>query len=549
MYFPAHSVLCGAQADQEEVMKPLISASPACLVPWAASIMLAACGGGGESSVDVGVAGQPQQTARALSSAVHTANDGGGEQDKRGTVDPSTCSESSGETMNPSQRAALTAAFAVTLAACGGGGDATDPAPAPPPAADPGPNVGVAGEVVVQLNTGADVTALAAAYELTVVDQFGKRPIWRLRTPAGTNADGAIASLRADARVRFAEPNAENETPEGRKRSAWAVGGDAGSYATQWVPASLRLPEAHVMSVGRGIRVAVLDTGLDLTHPAFAGRLALDGAGALLGRDFVDDDANPSEVGSGTDLGYGHGTHVAGLVSLVAPAATLMPARVLDRQGRGNVWVLSEALLWAADPDANPASDDGAHVINLSLGTTQQTNLLRTAVALANCDFDDDDDEFEDAGFDDDRARCANKFGAVVLAAAGNDGSATISQYPAAEAVPGSLSVTAYTEQRTLAPFANRGTWVEIAAPGERIISTFPGGGYATWSGTSMATPLAAGTAALVLAAYADPRSVLPLDITQRLLARAAPLCATPLRALDAAAAATDTQAPEPPCP
>jgi subtilisin family serine protease len=344
------------------------------------------------------------------------------------------------------------------------------------------------------------------------------------------------------------EGNAENETPEGRRRSGWFVGGDAGTFASQWAPASLRLPEAHTTSVGTGIRVAVLDTGIDLTHPALAGRLARTGGGALLGRDFVDDDADPSEVGAGTDPGYGHGTHVAGLVSLVAPAATLMPARVLDRNGRGNVWVLAEALAWAADPDANPATDDGAHVINLSIGTTQQTNLLRTAVALADCDFDDDDDEFADPGFDDDKARCANKFGAVVLAAAGNDGSDTQLQFPAAEAVPGSLAVTAHTQQRTLAPFANRGPWVEIAAPGDAIISTFPGGGYATWSGTSMASPLAAGTAALVLATLPDPRGVLPLDITTRLLGRSAPLCGTTLRKIDAAAAATDTQAPEPPC-
>jgi subtilisin family serine protease len=260
-------------------------------------------------------------------------------------------------------------------------------------------------------------------------------------------------------------------------------------------------------------------------------------------------DADPSEAGSATDLGWGHGTHVAGLVSLVAPDARLMPARVLDAQGRGNAWVLAEALLWAVDPDANPASDDGAHVINLSLGTTQPTQLLRTAVALADCDFDDDDDEFSDPGFDDDKARCSLKYGAVVLAAAGNDGSDTLQQFPAAEAVPGSLSVAASTESRTLAAFSNRGAWVEIAAPGERIISTFPGGGYATWSGTSMASPMAAGTAALVLATFSDPRGVLPLDITQRLLARSVPLCGTAaLRQVDAAAAVLDTQGPDPTC-
>ncbi len=547
MYFAARSVFCEAHQDQEDAMKPSTTSLPTCLLPWA--VLLAACGGGGETSVDAnGGVVETRQTAQSLTPAAHSASDEEDEQDNDEQGDPFACPQSSGDAMSPTQRAALTAAFAATLSACGGGGDSTDPAPAPSPAPAPASNTSVAGEIVIQLNTGADVTSVAAAYQLAVVDQFGKRPIWRLRTAAGTNADSAIASLRADTRVRFAEPNAENETPEGRGRSAWAVGGDAGTYAAQWAPASLRLPEAHSTSVGSGIRVAVLDTGLDLSHPAFTNRLARNNAGALLGRDFVDDDADPSEVGAGTDLGYGHGTHVAGLVSLVAPAATLMPARVLDRQGRGNVWVLSEALLWAADPDANPASDDGAHVINLSIGTTQQTNLLRTAVALANCDFDDDDDEFSDPGFDDDRARCANKFGAVVLAAAGNDGSDTIAQYPAAEAVPGSLSVTATTEQRTLASFANRGSWVEIAAPGERIISTFPGGGYATWSGTSMATPLAAGTAALVLATYADPRSVLPQDISQRLLARTAPLCGTTFRAVDAAAAATDTQAPEPPC-
>jgi len=453
--------------------------------------------------------------------------------------------------MQFARKLALASGLAAALAACGGGGtgagpdNPTPPIPTPPPTA----NAAVAGEIVVQLNTGADVTALAGANQLSLVEQFGRRPIWRLRVAAGASVDAALVALRADTRVRFAEPNFESETPEGRRRVVWAAGGDAGSYASQWAPSALRLAEAHTRSVGSGVRVAVLDSGIDLTHPAFNNRLARTPSGALLGRDFVDDDANPSEVGLPSDPGFGHGTHVAGLVSLVAPGATLMPARVLDREGRGNLWVLAEALLWAADPDANPSTDDGAHVINLSLGTTQQTNLLRTAVALADCDFDDDDDEFSDPGFDDDKARCANKYGAVVLAAAGNGGNDSELQYPAAEAVPGSLAVTASTQARNLAPFANRGAWVEIAAPGDRIISAFPGGGYATWSGTSMASPLAAGTAALVLATLADPRSVLPLDITQRLTARSALLCGTPLRQIDAAAAATDTQAPDIACP
>ena len=126
----------------------------------------------------------------------------------------------------------------------------------------------------MQLNLAVSVTALVAAYpSLSVIDQFGKRPIWRLRVAAGTSTDSVLTQLRADTtRVRFAESNAENETPEGRRRTVWLVGGDAGTFASQWAPASLRLPEAHTTSVGTGIRVAVLDTGIDLAHPALAGR-------------------------------------------------------------------------------------------------------------------------------------------------------------------------------------------------------------------------------------------------------------------------------------
>lgn len=450
----------------------------------------------------------------------------------------------------PSFRRPLLAALAgACLAACGGGDGGAAPAPSPAPPAPPTANAAVAGEVVLQLVTGAQVAAVAADYQLTVIAQFGRRPIWRLRAAAGANVDSIVDTLRGDARVRFAEPNFEGETPERRHGLVWAFGGDSGSYAAQWAPDALRLPEAHTHSTGAGIRVAVLDTGLDLAHPALAGRLARTPGGGLLGRDFVDDDADPSEAGTQSDPGYGHGTHVAGLVALAAPAAALMPVRVLDAQGQGNLWVLSDALLWAVDPDGNPNSDDGAHVVNLSLGSTRPTELLKTAVALADCDFDDDDDDFEDPGFDDDKTRCGNKFGAAVLAAAGNAGSDTELQYPAAEAMPGALAVTASAENRQLAPIANRGAWVEIAAPGDRIVSTFPGGGYATWSGTSMATPLAAGTAALVLATRANPRDWLPLDVTNRLSDRSALLCGTSLRQVDANAAVTDTQAPDEPCP
>jgi subtilisin family serine protease len=427
----------------------------------------------------------------------------------------------------------------------GGGGGGVNPPPPPPPTAGP--------QVLVQVATGTDVAVLAARLGLVVVDRFGRRPIYRLQLPAGGDADAVSATLRTEPGVVFAEPNLLSETPEGaRGNSFWAIGDSEDDYAAQWAPQALRLPLAHAMSTGTGVRVAVLDTGIVATHPAFAGRL-------LPGRDFVDADDDPSEEGSTADAGYGHGTHVAGLVALAAPGARIVPLRVLDPAGRGNSWVLAEALAWAVDPDGNPATDDGAHVVNMSLGSAQPTRMLEVATALANCEFDDDDDddEFDDPGFDDDRARCARGFGAAVLSAAGNAGSDQVEVFPAAEEVEGSRAVTATTAANRLAGFANSGGWIKLAAPGEAIVSAVPGG-WGTWSGTSMAAPLAAGVAALVLTTPAkDPRPGVadPLrqwtaeDLMKRLEDRSKPVCDASVKQVDAAAAVSDTDAPDPACP
>jgi subtilisin family serine protease len=273
--------------------------------------------------------------------------------------------------------------------------------------------------------------------------------------------------------------------------------------------------------------VAVLDTGIDLSHPLLAPRLARTPGGQVLGRDFVDDDAVPAEDGRQGDRGFGHGTHVAGIVAQAAPGASILPVRVLDRSGRGNAWVLAEALMWALDPDGNPATDDGARVLNFSLATPEPTRLLRAALSLARCDDDDDDDDIDlgEPGFEADKARCDANRGAVVLAAAGNDGD-TAPRFPAAEGVEGKLAVTAVGTDGRLAGFANRGEWVQLAAPGDRIVSAWPGGQFSTASGSSMATPWAAGVAALVLQLNPDWK---PVDVTKRLAERSLPVCGDPL--------------------
>jgi subtilisin family serine protease len=458
--------------------------------------------------------------------------------------------------------AALAAwSFCIVLAACGGGSDATTP-----PAAGNGEGVGgttpaTGPELVLQLQPGGDIQTVAAAAGAAVLGQFGRRPIWRIALPGGRDAAAEAATLQARADVLYAEPNAAQEAPESTRNSFWVIGGDSGGYGSQWAPDALNLGATRAAAgTGEGVRVAVLDTGADLAHPLLADRLARRGDGRLLGRDFVDDDDDPSEEGTRADVGWGHGTHVAGLVALAAPGARLMPVRVLDRQGQGNAWVLAEALAWAVDPDGNPATDDGAHLINLSLGTTQPTRLLSSVVALASCEFDDDDDDDEDyadAGFDEDRARCAAGHGAAVLAAAGNDGSDRVRIYPAAEQVKGARAVAATAEDDTLAAFSNSGGWIKLAAPGEAIVSSVPGGRWGTWSGTSMAAPLATGVAALVLGTPAPSprpgttglRQWRAEDLLARLEGRAAAVCGAAQKQVDALAAVTDGSPTDPACP
>lgn len=448
------------------------------------------------------------------------------------------------------KRLALIAAFAFASVACGGGGDASaqgSPPPAPPPPLA-GPPASSAGgpEIVVMLNPGSDIAPLATARGAVVVDRFGSRPIWRLRVPAGATLAATLAAWQADPRVRFAEANSEGSIPLARDLVVWAVdlvvwavGQGEVEAARQWAPATLGLTEAQGLSRGDGVRVAVFDTGIDLNHPLIAPRLARNAAGRLVGIDLVDGDDDPAENGQLGERGYGHGTHVAGIVAQTAPGARIIPVRVLDRQGRGNGWVLAEALLWALDPDGNPATDDGARVLNFSLSTPQPTRLLRAAIALASCDGDDDDDDIDlgAPGFEADKARCDRNRGAVVVAAAGNDGSTT-PQYPAAESAEGKLAIAAVSDTGRLAGFSNRGDWVGLAAPGDRIVSAWPGGRYSTASGSSMSTPWAAGVAALVL--QLNP-AWKPVDVSKRLAERSLPVCGEPLlRRLHAHGAVAD---------
>jgi thermitase len=239
------------------------------------------------------------------------------------------------------------------------------------------------------------------------------------------------------------------------------IGGVAADNAAVW--AQVRLEEARALAPaqGAGVVVAVLDTGLDLGHPAFAGALA-DPAAWF---DFVDGDGVPAEEGRDGDA-FGHGTAVAGLVRQVAPGATILPLRVLDADGVGDLAVLLRAV--------DHAVDRGARVLNLSLGTLDDSDALRAVVEHA-----------------------ASR-GVFVVASAGNTGDDRVT-FPAAIDDDLTAGVGSVDLDDVKSAFSTYGGHLTLVAPGETLWSAFPGEAAAHWSGTSMAAPLVAGALALAL--------------------------------------------------
>src|SRR5438270_984783 len=325
----------------------------------------------------------------------------------------------------------------------------------------------IPGELIVRLQDAADLPALAAQYSLdpTPIDQLSIAPLFLMRIADGVSPEVRALALAADGRVQYAESNVVGSSAEDQGSTSWSSGGSAATFVGQWAPTVMRLPQAFRVTRGAGVTVAVLDTGVDTTHPELASHL-------MNGYDFVDNDSDPSEVGiAGIDRAYGHGTFITGLVALAAPDARIMPVRVLDPNGTGDVWRLAKSMVWAAV--------NGADVINLSLGTNTRTHVANELISdLA-----------------------VSGRGIVVVAAAGNAAS-NQPAFPAGEGGSRVLSVGATTPGDTLASFSDFGSWVDVSAPGVSVWSTIPGGQYATWSGTSMSTGLASGEAALVRAAY-----------------------------------------------
>jgi thermitase len=304
------------------------------------------------------------------------------------------------------------------------------------------------GEVLVKFAPNSHVAeqAMHQALGTFTIDRSSKLGWARVKLPANMTVTQGIAKLK---RYRAVKGVSANPLPVKLE-----IPNDP-MIGQQWHVNRIKLTEAWDIETGDpAVKIAILDTGVDLTHPDLQSKL-------LPGTDPGDGDNNPQDED-------GHGTHVAGLSAAatnnglgvvgVGRDASILPVKVFG--GRGGIAV-ADGIVWAAD--------NGAQVINMSL-KIGDFQALRDAVAYA-------------------KSR-----NVLMIAAAGNDGNTAVN-LPAG--YPDVMAVASSDPDDARSGFSTYGNWVDVAAPGSNLHSTFPGS-YGGASGTSMASPVVAGLAALV---------------------------------------------------
>lgn len=243
-----------------------------------------------------------------------------------------------------------------------------------------------------------------------------------------------------------------------------------------WGITAFELPKHWEYTQGEGVTIAVLDTGCDLDHPDLKENL-------LEGINFIKSGTPPED-------GNGHGTHVTGTLVAgnndigvvgVCPKAKVVPVKVLDDKGNGNLISVAKGIRWAADR--------GVDIITMSLGAPIKVQQVRKAIQYA-----------------------ASK-GVPTFVAAGNAGNTKEVFYPAN--YPETIAIGAIDAEFRRADFSNTGENLDFMAPGVDIFSTVPDDWYATLSGTSMACPFAVGVAALVLSWVKQGKTKITLKTVQ----------------------------------
>jgi len=236
------------------------------------------------------------------------------------------------------------------------------------------------------------------------------------------------------------------------------------SYSTQPLLHEIGATFAHRELGNMTVIVAVIDTGVDLAHPALGRRFAAEGYDFLLERGQAWEVANgrDDDLDGFVDEAHGHGTHVSSTITLVNPNARILPLRVLDSDGNGSAYNVARAIHYAVNSRAT--------VINLSLGLSSDSAAVAEALAHARA------------------------LGVQVVAAAGNTAAQGV-LFPARHVSVLAVASVGFDER--ISPYSTFGGAVSLSAPGAGIYGAMPDGNYAWWSGSSMASAVVAGSLSL----------------------------------------------------
>jgi subtilisin family serine protease len=308
-----------------------------------------------------------------------------------------------------------------------------------------------------------------AMFATSTVEGIPASATYLIAAPEGVSTDYLQPAIKYSNMCDCAEPNYLLETPESEQRSFAIYEGGFGhqEYVEQYALDRIRSAEANAVSTGDGILVAVIDTGIDADHPDLIDNLSGSGY------DFVDEDSDPADLPNGLDddldgaidEATGHGTHVAGIIAAAAPDVVILPIRVLDSDGNGTVFNVTQGIYFAMGA--------GAKVINLSLGLDETVDSIKRAI------------------------QAAHEADILIVASAGNRGLPDPYHFPAGRSEVMAIAATDALDHKAL--FSSFGSHIAVSAPGEGIMSTYWNGGYAIWSGTSMSTPFVAAAGALRL--------------------------------------------------
>ena len=328
-------------------------------------------------------------------------------------------------------------------------------------------------QVLLELTPGISIEPIAQRHDVIVLEGIPQWRIWLVRaTPRPRNEmDALVDQMRQDPDIMDAEPHRHMESPEGVQRSLSDIDltVTASAFRNQDATAIVGTDPAHASYTGRGVTVAVLDTGMALGHPETSSRILGPGVDFASGGDTAAPQSNgfDDDWDGLVDESAHHGTHVTGLINLAAPDTRVVPVRILETDGKGTTFALAKGILHAMSK--------GADVINLSLSMQHDSKIVQRAI--------------EDA----------ESAGVVVVASAGNRGLNGV-DFPAY--LPCVITVAAADGNLRKAGFSSYGTQVALSAPGVDLLSTHGNENYAWWSGTSFATPLVTGGAALILEKY-----------------------------------------------